>query len=141
MFGPSKKLHSTTYGPKANRFSTGVSDDSFHVNYMLKKDQVQLEKTACQIEIVRDFCLPSHVIHDSNAAVEQLECKKLGKTKSTTDFSLTSDNAQFRVHKDNDSNHSTVVVLKKGHVCTLDDCVIAYFWFPRLGLCRPNAPW
>ena len=35
----------------------------------------------------------------------------------------------------------TMVALKKGHVCTLDDCVIAYLWFPRLGLCRPNAPW
>ena len=35
----------------------------------------------------------------------------------------------------------TMVALKKGHVSTLDDCVIAYLWFPRLGLCRPNAPW
>ena len=84
--------------------------------------------------------MPNHVIHDARAAVELTECKKLGNTDSTTGLSLTADNVQFWVHCDDDSTHSTVIVLKKDHVCTPGDCVVAHFCFPRLGLAVPMRP-
>ena len=140
MFGPSRKFPSATLGPKANMFSTGVSDDSYHVNHMKEKDIAAIKSFVCKMETVRDWCLPNHVIHDAWAAVELLDVKLLGNASTTTGFSLTAYNVQFRVHDDDNLTHSTVIVLKKGHVCTLDDCVVAYFCFPRLGLAVPMCP-
>ena len=84
--------------------------------------------------------MPNHVIHDAEAAVELLGFKRMKKAKTSTGFNVAGDNVQFCVHDDNDANHSTVVVLKKGHVCTEGDDVVAYFCFPRLGLAVPMRP-
>ena len=140
LFGHCPKFPSTIMGPKSRRFSIGVSDDSYHVNYMDTTDLDKIGSFAGQLESVRDWCLPTHVIHDACGAVELSHCKTLGNTTSTTGLSLTAGNVKIGVHDDNDSTHSTVVILKKDYVCTPGDRVIAYFCFPRLGLAVPMRP-
>ena len=128
-----------TLGPKANRFFTGVLDDSYHVDLLSDKDLSTIRKFVCKMEQLRDMWLPHHVIHDALEAMKLLGWKTLGKGLTSHGFSITR-NVQFRVHTEDDLTYCTVVVLKKDHVCSLNDDVAAYFCFSRLGLTVPMRP-
>ena len=84
--------------------------------------------------------LPTHVIKDMMEAKNLLGWKTLCEVLEAMTSLNGTGNGFLPTHTDYDYDASAVTVLKEGHTCALDDEVVAYFCFPRLGQAVPMCP-
>jgi hypothetical protein len=138
IFYDDPSLPATTVGPKARRFGRGVTDGSFHFDLMPEVHQNTLVTLVKQLERVQNTVLPTHIVSDIKQCVETLGVKGFGDSNSRLALSVV--RGIYGAHTDDDLRYSSVILLKKGHVCTLEDEIVAYFCFPRLGLAVPMRP-
>ena len=138
IFYDDPSLSATTLGPKVRRFGRGVTDGSFHFDIMEDADLKTLIQIVKQLDIVSNMVLPHHIVTDMFECVETLNVKNFGG--SNCKYSLSVVRGIYGAHTDDNLRYSTVIVLKKGHVCTLEDEIVAYFCFTRPGLAVPMRP-
>ena len=137
---PITVTQATSVGPKANRFQSGVNDESFHLCQLSFKDHKKFANFGRGFENSMFEYLPTHVNRDMMEAKKLLEWNTLcGVLQAMTNLNGTR-NGTLPTHTDFDYDASAAMVLKEGHTCALVDEVVAYFCFPRLGLAVPMCP-
>ena len=137
-------------GPQARRAATGVSDESYHKNDMSNSHWDLI------VNMVRRYenCFTSYVdteeIRKINIAKALIGFKSLSLSQSRNE--TFSDHAKIfngvafgynvflSCHSDIDYTYSITSVYLEGHVNTLDDVIVAYFCFPRLGIAVALRP-
>ena len=115
-FSDKPDLHSTPIGPKAHRAARGVSNESYHYHHMDKKSINMIEVFVEGAENARDKFLPTSIIQTLNAAVDLLQCKLFGGTRSNG--VAMNKNGIYNIHVDGDATYSIVAVLKSDHSCS-----------------------
>ena len=134
-------------GPQASRYSKGVTDSSYQQRKMYPEDWDLVVDVVKRMEKCFYSFVDTEEIRKINFAKALIKFKTLTKTvrNNMTDNELAHSmaeifnglafcyNGHLACHTDIDYTRSMISVYVEDHVNTLEDRVVCYFCFPRLG--------
>ncbi len=115
---------------------------------MSEADWTNIVQTLVQVEKVMSSFIPTVELRRVNMAKQLLDYKTMTATnggdvvlesKIFNAISYTK-NAHLSCHTDMDFTQSVITCYKDGHACDIDDDIVAYFCFPRIGMAVAMRP-